>query len=114
MGRVEWALTEKHRVEQEARVLAAAVFNARERAQTMATAAGLGEVHCLEVSDPGMLSSRARVEHQFDSGGPAALRAAMPAGAPGSSSSGSSVSPEDIEFWESVHARFAADQARQG
>ncbi len=108
---VEWALTEQTRTAQEAAVLRQAVDRARERAQTMATAAGAGEVRLVEIADPGLLGGQRSSE-----GGPgsyaASVRGAAPmsaGGPPGTAAGPIELSPEDVELQAVVHARFTAD-----
>lgn len=98
---VQWALTEAVRIELERAVRTSAVADARERAQSFATAAGGGAVRCVQLADPGMLVE-GRVEMA-----PAAM---MARGAAAKDQSGGiELSPEDIEVEAVVHARFVAD-----
>jgi len=85
-------------------VLAQAVEVARERAQVLATAAGAGEVRCLEVSDPGMLGHRTEGEPMML----AASRSAYAKDA-GGGGEGIEIAPEDVDIEATVHARFTAD-----
>lgn len=101
VGAVEWTLTEASRVREEDRVLARAVEAARYRAQTMATAAGSGQVRFLEVADPGLLDRGAQTE--------AASFAMSVRGKGAAGGEGVSLVPEDVELQASVHARFAAE-----
>ena len=97
---VEWTLTEE-RQRREADVLARAVENAKSRAQTMATAAGAGEVRFLELSDPGLLGTTP-VSESF-----AQARAMKAYDASGGE--GVDLQPEDVELNAQVQARFTTD-----
>ncbi|GAB3136033.1 SIMPL domain-containing protein [Tsukamurella serpentis] len=55
LDRTTWTLTAKSRDALEAKVRAAAVRDARNRAQVYANALDLGEIHPVAVGDPGML-----------------------------------------------------------
>jgi len=103
LGHIEWTLTETRQKETERSVLAQAVEVARERAQVLATAAGAGEVRCLEVSDPGMLGHRTEGEPMML----AASRSAYAKDAGGGE--GIEIAPEDVDIEATVHARFTAD-----
>ena len=104
LGHIEWTLTEARQKETERSVLAQAVEVARERAQVLATAAGAGEVRCLEVSDPGMLGHRTEGEPMML----AASRSAYAKDA-GGGGEGIEIAPEDVDVEATVHARFTAD-----
>ena len=104
LGHIEWTLTETRQKETERSVLAQAVEVARERAQVLATAAGAGEVRCLEVSDPGMLGHRTEGEPMML----AASRSAYAKDA-GGGGEGIEIAPEDVDVEATVHARFTAD-----
>ncbi len=104
LGHIEWTLTETRQKETERSVLAQAVEVARERAQVLATAAGAGEVRCLEVSDPGMLGHRTEGEPMML----AASRSAYAKDA-GGGGEGIEIAPEDVDIEATVHARFTAD-----
>ena len=104
LGHIEWTLTEARQKETERSVLAQAVEVARERAQVLATAAGAGEVRCLEVSDPGMLGHRTEGEPMML----AASRSAYAKDA-GGGGEGIEIAPEDVDIEATVHARFTAD-----
>ena len=104
LGHIEWILTEARQKETERSVLAQAVEVARERAQVLATAAGAGEVRCLEVSDPGMLGHRTEGEPMML----AASRSAYAKDA-GGGGEGIEIAPEDVDIEATVHARFTAD-----
>ena len=104
LGHIEWTLTEARQKETERSVLAQAVEVAREQAQVLATAAGAGEVRCLEVSDPGMLGHRTEGEPMML----AASRSAYAKDA-GGGGEGIEIAPEDVDVEATVHARFTAD-----
>ena len=104
LGHIESTLTETRQKETERSVLAQAVEVARERAQVLATAAGAGEVRCLEVSDPGMLGHRTEGEPMML----AASRSAYAKDA-GGGGEGIEIAPEDVDIEATVHARFTAD-----
>lgn len=97
---VTWTLTEPTRATQERRVLAAAVEHARGRAQVIATAAGAGEVHVVEVADPGLLEG-----DRPGAPSPAAV-AARPAASAAAGAGPVDITPEDVEITAVVHARF--------
>ncbi len=99
---IEWALTEKVRVELEGRALALAVVDARDKAQRMAAAAGAGSVRFLEIADPGMLA------HGVDQSGYTEGFSTRMASST-MSHDGIDLSPEDIDISAHVHARFEAD-----
>lgn len=97
---VQWALTEAARLTSEAEILRAAVEDARNRAQLMATAAGFGGVEFIELADPGMLHDRSG---STESAAPKAMRGYVSDGG-----AGVDLSPEDVELTATVHARFHA------
>lgn len=100
VGHVEWTLTEANRIHEEGQVLARAVEAARQRAQTMATAAGAGAVRFVELADPGLLAAGLQAE--------AVGYAKMARGA-AHDGEGANIVPEDVELAASVHARFSAE-----
>jgi len=98
---VQWALTEATRQEQERRVLAQAVSQARDRARVVAAAADAGDVRFLEVADPGLLGGeRPGAPQPLAMSARPAAAAAMGGGGP------VELAPEDIEVSAVVHARF--------
>ena len=103
LGWVEWALTEATKQNIQAKVLAGAVANARERALTIARAAGASDVVPLEVADPGLLRGLSGA-----GGGPVPVMAARKAADSGSGGQPDFIqlAPEDIETQATVHARF--------
>lgn len=103
LGWVEWALTEATRQSFQAKVLAGAVANARERALTIARAAGASDVVPLEVADPGLLRGQPGA-----GGGPVPVKAARLAADPGNAAQPDHIqlAPEDIDLEATVHARF--------
>lgn len=99
---VEWALTEKHRLELERLVRTRAVQDAARRAQEYADALGLGKVRPLAVADAGMLNEGIAPT--------AAPAAAFMRGAAAKDSGGElELSPDDIEVSAQVDARFTVD-----
>lgn len=103
IGYVEWTLTEARRVREEDATLARAVEEARRRAQTMATAAGAGEVTFVELSDPGLLGGGRESQQAYSA---MAMRGkAMDSGG----GEGVSLMPEDVELEANVQARFEAN-----
>lgn len=105
IGAVHWALTDQTRTAQEGKVLREAVANARDRATTIADAAGGSQVYVLEVADPGLLGG----QRAGTSSAPYA--ASTRAGAPGAPSGAGpiEVTPQDIDVHAVVHVRFATD-----
>ncbi len=99
--RVDWTLTEGTRQEQERRVLARAVEQARDRARVIATAAGAGEVRIVEVADPGLLGG-----DRSGTLAPSAVAGRAAASAASTAGGAVELSPEDVELSAVVHARF--------
>ena len=109
LGAIEWALTEGRQKETERAVLAQAVEQARERAQTLATAGGGGIVQCIEIADPGLLTDRTSAAAAPMA---SAMRSAKFSG--GSDSGGGiEIAPQDVEVEALVHARFSTEQSRR-
>lgn len=104
---VDWSLTESVRQEAEHRVRVSAVEDARERAQAYATAAGGGDVRCVQVADPGLLQGQQQGVDMMVGGGPMAFRSAS--AKQDGAGEGIEIAPEDIELAASVHARFTTD-----
>lgn len=100
---VEWALTEAAREREEEGVLTRAVASARARAQTIATAAGAGEVRFLELADPGLLPDAGPAQESYSS---AKMMRSMDGGMGGE---GVDLRPEDVDLEARVHARFTTD-----
>lgn len=108
LGRVEWTLTDEVRKDTERAVLAEAVGEARDRAQVLATAAGAGEVTCVQLADPGLLVSV--VNEAAMSGQPMyALRGRAGAAGDMGGDEGIEIAPQEIEVEAVIEARFAAD-----
>jgi uncharacterized protein YggE len=98
---IEWALTEQTRQSAVATVRAAAVDEARRKAQTYADALGLAGLRCVAVADPGMLGDHSN----GGGGGPVAYARAAKAD---SGAGGLAFTPEDIAVSATVDARFVA------
>lgn len=99
---VEWTLTEGHERTLTEEVRAAAVLDARDKAQAYADALGLGPVRVLALADAGMLGTG---PHPSYGGGEPYAAAAMRAEASGG---GVELVPGDIEVTAEVDARFVA------
>lgn len=97
---IEWTLTEARQRELGEQARAAAVGDARDKANSYARNLGLGEPHVVAIADAGMLG------HQpFDPGSAGPMRyAALSA----SGNSGISFTPQDVVVAVSVDARFRA------
>lgn len=103
---VEWRLTESTRKAVEAECVAAAVGAARERAETMARAAGAREVTFLSVADPGLLGDSGARQWAYDTPGPSGM---MRSAKMAEEVAGIELSPEDITVTVTVQARFSAE-----
>ncbi|AQP45877.1 SIMPL domain-containing protein [Tessaracoccus flavus] len=101
---VEWTLTERAKRKEEEAVLARAVEVARARAQTIATAAGSGQVRVIDIADPGLLGQG--LVAQESHGSAAMMRSLYDGGAQGD---GVDLRPEDVDLVARVHARFTTD-----
>ncbi|HUF99983.1 MAG TPA: SIMPL domain-containing protein, partial [Ilumatobacter sp.] len=100
IGGIEWALTAAHRDALTAKVRAAAVTNALDKAQAYADAIGAGKVRMLAVADAGMLGEGLHPT----SGQPASFqRMASAGGGPGGDVE---FAPQDISVSAEVDARF--------
>lgn len=104
VDRIEWALTEKRRLELRDEARAAAVKDATRKAGAYAMALGLGPVRPVAVADPGMLGDN------IDAGGSGVMyqssRAMAAAGAAGPRLE---FVPQDVDIVAEVDARFVAE-----
>lgn len=100
IGYINWALTDRHRLEVERKTRQKAVRDARRRAQDYADALDLGPVSVHAVSDPGLNRPAPRM---------AMLASASPAreGAPEFT-----LRPEDVEISAEVEATFVVARRR--
>jgi uncharacterized protein YggE len=98
---VRWTLTEATRQDEERRVLARAVEQARERARVIAAAAGAGDVRVVEVADPGLLGG-----DRHGTSAPSAVAGRPAAEAARAALAPVDLAPEDVELSAVVHARF--------
>ncbi|QLQ16004.1 MAG: SIMPL domain-containing protein [Micropruina sp.] len=104
---VEWRLTDETRLAVEAQCVAAAVLAAKDRAATMAKAAGAGDVRFLSVADPGLLGDRSARDLAYGAPASAGLMRSKSA----MDVQGIEIAPEDITVSVTVQARFSADEA---
>lgn len=102
---VVWTLTDPTRTEQEAAVLRCAVGSARDRAQAISDAAGSGELQLVEIADPGLLGG-VGISHTPTPYAAATTAAPAP---PGTLAGPIQITPEDIELFAEVQARFGTE-----
>lgn len=99
IARVEWTLTLAREDEEKRLVLEAAVRDAQQRAQIMASAAGAGTVRFVQLADPGLLGVPTPLSEPV-------LAARSMARDAGGSTDAIDLTPEDINLETGVHARF--------
>ena len=105
LDQVEWRLTDETRRRVEGECVTHAVHAARERAEVMARAAGAGEVRCVQLADPGLLTAGGgEREAMWAAGRGARSLKAMDSGV-----QGIEIAPEDIVIAVSVQARYTAE-----
>ncbi|MGJ6980701.1 SIMPL domain-containing protein [Aestuariimicrobium soli] len=95
---IDWALTEKARLELVREVRAQAVRQARDKAQEYADALELGSVRVVQIADSGMLDQGLQPQM--------AQAMAYSRGAAGGGGSNLQLVPEDVSVEASVDARF--------
>ena len=97
---IEWTLTEPRKVQLTDQVRAAAVHDARDKAQSYASSLGLGPVRVVAIADVGMLGGPPP--------SPPRMYAAMAASAPSDSGEELSLTAQDVRLGAAVDARFVA------
>jgi len=102
---LDWTLSDDTRLAVETEALAAAVADARRRADTIASALGFLTLRPIAISDPGLLSADGIHTDASDAMSPRVMKAAS---AP-SSNDGVVLEPDDVEIEVVVHARFATE-----
>ena len=97
---IEWTLTEPRKVQLTDQVRAAAVHDARDKAQSYASSLGLGTVRVVAIADVGMLGTAPPTS-------PMPRAAHMMSAAPESAEE-LSLTPQDVLLLAAVDARFVA------